>query len=84
VGRQEIAWARRERNRLMHEPAFLKLRENKTEEVSQQDVERFFRIDDYVQGDARGRRLQRVMNLFSDDPELGFAVRVLAEKLPTR
>jgi hypothetical protein len=83
MGRQEIAWARRERNRLLHEPAFVKIKDQQIDEISQQDVERFFRIDDYVQGDARRQRLQRVVNLFADDPDLGFAVRTLAERLTT-
>ena len=72
---------RSERARLLSTPAFLSFRTNGIEGVRKQDAETFFRLDSYVVGSLRERKVLRIINMFQDDPELGKAVRQLAEKV---
>ena len=44
----------------------------------------FFRIDDYVIGNAREEKITRILNSFSDDPDLGAFLKMLAEKVRAR
>jgi len=76
---KEKAWLARERVRLLSEDAFHKFREVGIAGVTRQEAERFFRLDDYVVGGVRQARLQRFLNLFSDDPDLGVAVVALVK-----
>ena len=61
--------------------AFAKCEAEGINSVSQRMAEAFFRIDDYVVGKAREQKLQRILNLFGDDPDLGKVVQQLAIKL---
>jgi hypothetical protein len=81
IDRKEEAWARRERARLLNEEAYRKLMQGKGREISLDEVERFFRVDDYIVGEARQARLRRILNLFGQDPKLGKAVHTFAERL---
>lgn len=82
--RKEQMWARRERIRLLNEVAYQKFDGGNVEDVTLAELERFFRIDDYVIGNAREARLRRILNLFGQDPKLGKAVLALAKMLPTK
>jgi hypothetical protein len=79
--RKEEAWIQRERNRMLGEIAFLKIRNGKETELTSSDAERFFRLDDYVIGAARSRKIQQAENEFHDDPELGPVVAKIASFL---
>jgi hypothetical protein len=46
--------------------------------VTSDEADAFFRINVYVEGQARERKIARVENQFGSDPELGKAVRVAA------
>lgn len=70
-----------ERARMLNEPAFLKFQSGGLDTVSTQEAEAFFRLDDYVTGKARERKLLRALNLFSTDPDLAGAVKALADKV---
>lgn len=72
-------WRRNERARLLTEDAWIKYLETGATAVSRREAEAFFRLDDYVTGEARERKILRVVNAFGDDPELGKAVAELAE-----
>ena len=72
--KKEENWMKRERARMLGEPAFLKVRDGRTAELTQSEAERFFRLDDYVIGSARARKIQQAENAFHDDPELGPAL----------
>jgi hypothetical protein len=76
--KQEENWMKRERARMTCETAFLKIREGRESELTPSDVQRFFRLDDYVIGEARARKIQQAENAFHDDPELGPALSKLA------
>jgi len=46
--------------------------------ITKRDAESFFRIDNYVKGEARDRKLSRILNAFGEDSELGPAVKRFA------
>lgn len=79
--KKEKAWMSHEKTRMLGTVAFLKVVANNADEVTAQEAESFFRVDDYVTGEVRKSKLIRLMNTFGDDPDLGEAVRVLAEKV---
>lgn len=78
---KERQWIRVETTRLIATEAFLKFRDGRLTSVTRQEAEAFFRVDDYVLGTARQRKITRIVNAFGDDPELGEAVRALAAML---
>ncbi len=82
--RQEEAWIQRERSRMLSEPAFLKIREGRDAELTQSDAEKFFRLDDYVIGAARAKKIQQAENAFHDDPDIGPALPKIASKARTQ
>lgn len=78
---QSKAWAKRERGRLLTESAFKKIETGEAvESIPKRDIDRFFRLDEYVTGEIRSARVQRILNSFLDDAELGPIVRALAER----
>jgi hypothetical protein len=84
IDRKEEAWARRERARLLNEGAYRKFIQGKAREAPLGEIERFFRLDDYITGEAREARLRRILNLFGQDPKLGKVVRTFAKILNER
>ena len=70
-----------ERARLLGEPAYLKFRSGLLDAITAHEAESFFRVDDYVMGTARQRKLLSIQNVFGDDPQLGAAVRELAKRV---
>src|SRR5436190_881313 len=71
----------RERARLLSTEAYAKIASGHAEDLTQRDAESFFRIDSYVQGEARRRRVATVANLHGDDPELGPVIEQLADMI---
>ena len=67
---KDESWIARERARMLGEPAHAKAKNNRLDEISVAEAERFFRLDDYIVGEARNRRILQVQNAFHDDPEL--------------
>ena len=51
--------------------------------ITLQEAESFFRLDVYVTGNAREDKIIRALNAFGNDPQLGVAVKALAEKART-
>jgi hypothetical protein len=74
-------WKSVERARLINSDAFKKFSDRGDEAVTKAEVEAFFRINDYVIGDVREKKIVRLLNVFGDDPDLGNAVKALAKKL---
>ena len=81
---KERSWRRNERVHILSDVAFLKAQSLGIESVTSQEAESFFRVNDYVTGRARERKLTRILNTFGDDPELGQVVRQLAAKVRRR
>ena len=76
---KERAWVQSERKRLIATEAFKKFSQPNESAITSRDAEGFFRIDNYVEKDAREEKLLRILNAFGDDPELGPAVKRFAE-----
>jgi hypothetical protein len=79
--KEDRRWRRREKTRMLGTIAFEKLHSEGADAITVQEAEAFFRVDDYVVGKARERKLLRILNTFSDDPELGPAVKTLEKKV---
>jgi hypothetical protein len=75
--RAEARWARLERNRLLAEAAFVKFKAGETSAITLGDAEKFFRLDDYIQGDRRATFVTRICSVFGRDPELASAVSAI-------
>jgi len=71
----------RERARLLATEAYAKIASGRTGDLTRRDAESFFRIDSYVQGEARRRRVATIANAHGDDPELGPVIEQLAEMI---
>lgn len=69
----------RERARLNSSAAFELIRKGSGAEVTVDEADAFFRINVYVQGQDRERKIARIENQFGDDVELGDVVRTLAK-----
>jgi hypothetical protein len=70
-----------ERRRLLASEAYQTFRADGSGGITPRQAEAFFRLDDYVVGGLRERKVQRLLNTFSDDPELGAVVRAVAAAL---
>lgn len=81
---KEKQWLKSEKTRMMASEAFQKIQQSGFECVSQQEAESFFRIDEYVTGETRERKIVRIVNNFSDDEILGEVVIALADKIQKR
>lgn len=79
---QQRSWVARERGRLLREDAFAKVKRGNVELVSEREVFKFFRIDEYVIGQSRQERVDRLLRSFENDKKLGGIIKVLAEKVP--
>lgn len=74
----------RQRIRLLTSDAFAQYNDGGSEAVSDEASEAFFRVSVYVKGQARERKVMRLVNQFGDDEELGELVNALAERVLER
>jgi hypothetical protein len=74
-------WLRGERARILLSNAYTKVRDGKETQVTAQEAASFFRMDEYVVGKARERKITRILNAFHDDPEIGPVATRVAELL---
>lgn len=81
LDKKEMAWRHREKTRMLATIAFEKVNSNNSHAVTAQEAEAFFRLDDYVTGRARERKIARIITAFSDDRELSQVVKTLAKKV---
>jgi hypothetical protein len=89
LGRKQLSvgektWIKNERVRMLASQAFQKLDAGHEEEVTSEDAESFFRLNEYILGTARDEKIQRALRAFVEDPQLGQAVVILASKVPVR
>jgi hypothetical protein len=70
-----------EYERILAHETFAKAKLSGIDSITAQEAEAFFRIDDYVIGTARQRKVQRLLNVFLSDPEISSIVKRLAEKV---
>jgi hypothetical protein len=71
----------RERARLLATDAYAKIAGGHASDLTRRDAESFFRIDSYVQGEARRRRVATIANAHGDDPKLGPVIERLAHMI---
>jgi len=81
LNKKEIAWKNREKSRMLATIAYEKVDSQNVNSVTVQDAENFFRLDDYVIGRARERKIARIIAAFSDDPDLSQVIKTLAAKV---
>jgi hypothetical protein len=81
---REKSWIDHERIRMLAEPAYRKLSMGNVAEISPIEADRFFRIDEYVVGEARRIKIQRMVEAFKSDPRLAEAVNKIAAMLRER
>lgn len=82
LSKAEERWARIERNRLLSEEAFLKFAAGAAHTISRGAAEKFFRLDDYIQGERRAAFVTRICSVFGKDRELSaalIAIRAILE-----
>jgi len=75
---RERRFARAEKLRMLETDAYAKFSSGCQSSISPREAETFFRIDDYVLGEEREKKVTRALNLFGDDRQLGSAVHFLA------
>ena len=74
--------SKRERVRLLSSDAFAQFQNSgNAATVTDEAANAFFRIDVYVKGQARERKVTRVVNYFGEDPDLGELVQGLAGRV---
>jgi hypothetical protein len=78
---QQIA---RERARLLSSDAHQKFSAGQSDQITDDEADAFFRLNIYVRGEARLRKIIRIENEFAADPELGNLVTLLAERAKGR
>jgi len=81
LSKTQRIWRNREKTRMLATTAFEKFSSDDVGTITEQEAEAFFRVDDYVTGKARERRLTRIVNTFGDDPDVGHLIRTLAKKV---
>jgi hypothetical protein len=75
---KERRFARAEKLRMLDTDAYAKFSSGFPSSITAREAEAFFRIDDYVVGEERQKKVLRALNLFGSDRQLGPAVRFLA------
>ena len=75
-------WMKTERARLLKTNAYKNFRSGRSDAISAADAYSFFRLDDYVKGGLRKQKVTRLLETFSDDNQLGPAVKAIAAILP--
>jgi hypothetical protein len=74
----------RERIRLLSTRAFDRFQSGQLDELTDEELNAFFRLNPYVREQAREQKITRIENQFGDDPELGELVGALAERVRER
>lgn len=79
LSRNEETWLGRERIRMLGETAYRKFHAGDVKEITAAEAERFFRVDDYVLGDARKGKIERAKSAFANEPDLKDAIQTIAK-----
>lgn len=74
----------RERARLLTSAAYGRYDDGGINGLTDDEADAFFRLNVYVRGQARGRKIARIENQFGEDAELGELVKLLAARARQR
>lgn len=75
----EKRWRRQEHARVATSDAFKKFSSGNKQLVTIRDVEAVFRLNEYIVGEARHNKVQRMVNALAEDDEVGAAIQFLAD-----
>ena len=64
--------------------AFEKANSNQIDNITLQEAEIFFRLDEYVKGQAREKKESRIVTAFYDDPDLVTIIKTIAKNVRKR
>jgi len=78
---QERKWRSKERVRLLTEDAYRKFQNGGIGAPTARELDKFFRIDEYVTGPSRSARIERIVRAFERDANLGAVVKQLATRV---
>ena len=84
LSQREQHQRRIEKTRMLSSEAYVRFREEGADAVTINDTEAFFRLNEYVVGKARDRKIARILNTYGDDAELGEVVRELSKRIKER
>lgn len=79
--KQEINWQRHEKDRMLSTTAHEKVMSKQVGDLTIREAEEFFRLDDYITGKAREAKIARIVNIFKNDPDLGYTIKTLIKKV---
>lgn len=74
----ERTWRRAEKGRLLSTNAYSKFIASNSAAITVREAQGFFRIDAYVSRSSIEEKILRIVNAFSEDQELGAAVKYIA------
>jgi hypothetical protein len=74
----------RERTRLLESDAYMRFANGTADGITADETDAFFRLNVYLRGDSREKKITRVENNFANDPELGPLVVTLAKRARER
>ena len=67
-----------EKARVLASTAFEKFSNGRASELVTVDIDSVFRLNDYISGLARRRKVERLVNALGDDVDVGEAIRFMA------
>jgi hypothetical protein len=79
LSQDERRWRRNEQARVAASDAFQKFSGGDRAQVTMRDVETVFRLNEYIVGEARQKKVQRIVNALAADEEIGSAVQFFAD-----
>lgn len=78
---EQKQWRTRERERLIREPAFRAAQSEGAGTVTNADILRFFKFDEYLPADRRAERVHRLLVAFEGDAEISGVIEQFARRL---
>jgi hypothetical protein len=79
--KRQSEWAKREKLRILSSDVFKKYQIGGAESISKREAENLFKIDEYITGQSRTRKVDRLAKIFSGDVELAEVISILAIKV---
>jgi hypothetical protein len=74
-------WLERERARMLSSSLIARFKTHGSGEITRKEIEAFFKLDEYIQGEARQKKIERWIMAFNNDPKLFSAIEEFAKKL---
>jgi hypothetical protein len=75
---KELRRRKSEQSRVVVSEAYVKFASGKSGEITRQEADAVFRLNSYITGEARIRKVQRMVNALGDDDKVGEALSLIA------